>query len=130
MFVPRLMGSSIRFRQNREALLVAANSCFKWLICGSVLVRAFVDEPDVGRLVREIPSTSRGMLFRAESGIPYLRPFRRLFEFRGSRNVGETTSIVDNEDLKLLPNINVGVTIVAAAARKCARRSARGRSNG
>jgi HlyD family secretion protein len=33
---------------------------------------------------------------------------------RGSRNVGETTSIVDNSDLKLLPNINVGVTIVAA----------------
>jgi Membrane-fusion protein len=33
---------------------------------------------------------------------------------RGSRNVGETTSIVDNADLKLLPNINVGVTIVAA----------------
>ena len=32
----------------------------------------------------------------------------------GSRNVGETTSIVDNADLKLLPNINVGVTIVIA----------------
>jgi HlyD family secretion protein len=32
----------------------------------------------------------------------------------GSRNVGETASIVDNEDLKLLPNINVGVTIVSA----------------
>jgi HlyD family secretion protein len=35
-------------------------------------------------------------------------------KLRGSRNVGETTSIVDNKDLKLLPNINVGVTIVAA----------------
>jgi HlyD family secretion protein len=34
---------------------------------------------------------------------------------RGSRNVGETTCIVDNTDLKLLPNVNVGVTIVAAA---------------
>jgi HlyD family secretion protein len=28
--------------------------------------------------------------------------------------VGETTCIVDNHDLKLLPNINVGVTIVTA----------------
>jgi len=28
--------------------------------------------------------------------------------------VGETTCIVDNSDFKLLPNINVGVTIVAA----------------
>jgi hypothetical protein len=32
----------------------------------------------------------------------------------GSRNVGETTSVADNADLKLLPNINVGVTIVIA----------------
>ncbi|HXA06746.1 MAG TPA: hypothetical protein VNY30_17995, partial [Bryobacteraceae bacterium] len=35
-------------------------------------------------------------------------------KLRGSRNVGETTSIVDNKDLKLLPNTNVGVTIVTA----------------
>jgi HlyD family secretion protein len=35
-------------------------------------------------------------------------------KLRGSRNVGETTSIVDNKDLKLLPNINVGVSIVTA----------------
>ena len=28
--------------------------------------------------------------------------------------MGETTCIVDNQDLKLLPNINVGVTIVTA----------------
>jgi HlyD family secretion protein len=33
---------------------------------------------------------------------------------RGSRNVGETISIVDNKDMKLLPNVNVGVTIVTA----------------
>ena len=32
----------------------------------------------------------------------------------GTRNVGETTCVVDNQDLKLLPNINVGVTIVTA----------------
>jgi HlyD family secretion protein len=28
--------------------------------------------------------------------------------------VGETTCVVDNKDFKLLPNINVGVTIVTA----------------
>ena len=32
----------------------------------------------------------------------------------GTRNVGETTCVVDNQDLRLLPNINVGVTIVTA----------------
>ena len=35
-------------------------------------------------------------------------------KLRGARNVGETTSILDNKDLRLLPNVNVGVTIVAA----------------
>ncbi len=33
---------------------------------------------------------------------------------RGNRNVGETTCLIDNQDLRLLPNINLGVTIVAA----------------
>ena len=35
-------------------------------------------------------------------------------KLRGTRNVGETTCLVDNSDFKLLPNVNVGVTIVAA----------------
>jgi hypothetical protein len=35
----------------------------------------------------------------------------------GSRNVGESTCVVDNHDLRLLPNINVGVTIVVAEHR-------------
>ena len=43
----------------------------------------------------------------------------------GTRNVGETTCVVDNQDLKLLPNINVGVTIVTAEHHECADRAAR-----
>ena len=35
-------------------------------------------------------------------------------KLHGTRNVGETTCIVTNADYKLLPNINVGVTIVTA----------------
>jgi hypothetical protein len=35
-------------------------------------------------------------------------------KLHGTRNVGETTCIVSNQDFKLLPNINVGVTIVSA----------------
>jgi hypothetical protein len=35
-------------------------------------------------------------------------------KLHGTRNVGETTCIVSNQDYKLLPNINVGVTIVTA----------------
>jgi HlyD family secretion protein len=79
-----------------------------------VIVRAFVDEPDIGRLqigqkvevtwdavpgriwigtVNTVPSTVK----------PYL-----------SRNVGEATCLIENQDLRLLPNVNVGVTIVVA----------------
>jgi HlyD family secretion protein len=80
-----------------------------------VLVRAFVDEPDVGRLAPGDPieitwDAIPGRIWQARvTAIP------STVRLRGSRNVGETTCIVDNEDLKLLPNVNVGVTIVAAA---------------
>ena len=79
-----------------------------------VRLRVFVDEPDVARLAVGDPieitwDAIPGRLWRATvSTIP------STVKLRGSRNVGETTSIVDNRDLKLLPNINVGVTIVSA----------------
>jgi HlyD family secretion protein len=79
-----------------------------------VLVRAFVDEPDVGRLVPGDPieitwDAIPGRIWRTSvTAVP------STVKLRGSRNVGETTSIVDNKDLKLLPNINVGVSIIAA----------------
>jgi HlyD family secretion protein len=80
----------------------------------TVLVRAFVDEPDVGRLAPRMPieitwDAVPGRVWRsAVTSVP------STVKLRGSRNVGETTSIVDNKDLKLLPNINVGITIIAA----------------
>ncbi len=79
-----------------------------------VLVRAFVDEPDVGRLA---PGDPMEITWDAVPGHVWRSAVTALpstVKLRGSRNVGETTSIVDNKDLKLLPNINVGVTIVAA----------------
>jgi HlyD family secretion protein len=79
-----------------------------------VLVRAFVDEPDVGRL---IPGDMIEVTWDAIPGRVWRATVTAVpstVKLRGSRNVGETTSIVDNRDLKLLPNINVGVTIVAA----------------
>ena len=80
----------------------------------TVRLRAFVDEPDVARLSIGKPieitwDAVPGRVWRTTvTAIP------STVVPRGSRNVGETTSIIDNRDLKLLPNINVGVTIVAA----------------
>jgi HlyD family secretion protein len=79
-----------------------------------VLVRAFVDEPDVGRLSKGDPVevTWDGLPGRVwSSAIGNIPSTVRL---RGTRTVGETTCIVENPDYRLLPNINVGITIVTA----------------
>ncbi|MGO9123435.1 MAG: efflux RND transporter periplasmic adaptor subunit [Terriglobales bacterium] len=79
-----------------------------------VRVRAFVDEPDVGRLVGADPievtwDALPGRIWHSTVGMT-----PALIKLHGTRNVGETTCVVDNPDLKLLPNVNVGVTIITA----------------
>ena len=80
----------------------------------TVLVRAFVDEPDVGRLQsgQKVEITWDALLGRTWTGTVSTVP--ATVKLRGSRNIGETTCVVDNKDLRLLPNVNVGVTIVVA----------------
>ena len=79
-----------------------------------VLVRAYVDEPDVARLAprEKIEVTWDAMPGRIWTGTVTAVPAS--VKLHGTRNVGETTCIVANQDFKLLPNINVGVTIVTA----------------
>jgi HlyD family secretion protein len=80
----------------------------------TVLVRAFVDEPDVARLAPGNPiqitwDAVPGRIWQASvNAIP------STVKVHSSRNVGEITSVVENKDLKLLPNVNVGVTITTA----------------
>lgn len=79
-----------------------------------ILVRAYVDEPDIAKLspgekIEVTWDAMPGRTWTGEvSGIP------ASVKLHGARNVGETTCIVPNQDLKLLPNINVGVTVVTA----------------
>ncbi len=82
-----------------------------------VRVRAFVDEPDVGRLAPgdRIDVTWDAMPERAWQGTVSVIP--AVIKLHGTRNVGETTCVVDNRDFKLLPNVNVGVTIITAEHR-------------
>jgi HlyD family secretion protein len=79
-----------------------------------VQVRAYVDEPDVARLApgERIEVTWDAMPGRIWTGTVTAIPAS--VKLHGTRNVGETTCIVPNQDFKLLPNINVGVTIVTA----------------
>jgi HlyD family secretion protein len=79
-----------------------------------VLVRAFVDEPDIGRLQpgQKVEVTWDAVPGRVWTGTVNTVP--STVKLRVSRNVGETTCILDNHDFRLLPNVNVGVTIVVA----------------
>ena len=79
-----------------------------------VLVRAYVDEPDIGRLQtgQKVEVTWDAVPGRIWNGVVSTVP--STVKVHLSRNVGETTCTVDNHDLRLLPNVNVGVTIIAA----------------
>jgi HlyD family secretion protein len=79
-----------------------------------VVVRAFVDEPDIGRLApgNKVEITWDAIPGRTWQGTVNSVP--STVKLRGSRNIGETMCSVENQDLKLLPNVNVGVTIIVA----------------
>lgn len=78
----------------------------------NVLVRAFVDEPDIGRLARaqRVEVTWDAMPGRTWEGTVAGIP--TTVTMRQTRTVGEITANVNNQDLKLLPNINVSVTVI------------------
>ena len=79
-----------------------------------VQVRAFIDEPDIGKLAKDekvdvtwdaIPGrTWQGTLTRIPTAVTTV----------GTRAVGEITCEIPNPDHKLLPNVNVNVNIVTA----------------
>jgi HlyD family secretion protein len=79
-----------------------------------MLVRTFVDEPDIGRLAtgQKIEVTWDALPGRIWNGAVSTVP--STVKLRGSRNVGEVTCAVDNRDLRLLPNVNVGITVITA----------------
>jgi HlyD family secretion protein len=79
-----------------------------------VLVRAFVDEPDIGRLQvgQKVEITWDALPGRIWTGKVNTIPAS--VKPHLNRNVGETTCLIDNQDLRLLPNVNVGVTIIVA----------------
>jgi HlyD family secretion protein len=79
-----------------------------------VQVVGYVDEPEIGRLASGLKVTVtwdalpgrvwQGSITRIPTTVTQL----------GTRNVGDITCTVDNNDLKLLPNVNVNVTITTA----------------
>ncbi len=79
-----------------------------------IRVRAFVDEPEIGRLQKGQPievgwDALPGRLWNCTIESLPTNVVQRL-----TRMVGEVTCIVDNADLKLLPNTNVSVSVIQA----------------
>jgi len=79
-----------------------------------VLVRALVDEPDIARLVsgQKMDVTWDAVPDRTWIGAVASLP--STVKLSGARHVGEVTCTLDNRDLKLLPNVSVGVNIIVA----------------
>jgi HlyD family secretion protein len=79
-----------------------------------VRLRAFVDEPDIGRLQigQPVEITWDALPGRSWKGTVEYLPTNVVLH--GTRMVGEVTCILDNSDLKLLPNTNVAVSIIQA----------------
>ena len=80
----------------------------------NVMVRAFVDEPDIGKLhIGEAVEVT----WDAVPGRVWLGKLTSIpttVTQRGTRNIGEATASVDNTDLRLLPNVNVTARVVTA----------------
>lgn len=95
------------FVQAGDLLLQEAN-------LSHLIVRAYVDEPDIGRLIKgqKTEITWDAMPGRTWTGTVATLP--ATVKLRGTRNVGEATIALDNEDYKLLPNVNVSVSIIIA----------------
>jgi len=79
-----------------------------------VRVRAFVDEPEIGKLEKGklVEVTWDALPGRVWQGTVESLPTTVVQ--RGTRMVGEITCVVENSDLKLLPNTNISVSVVIA----------------
>jgi len=79
-----------------------------------VRVRAFVDEPEIGRLQpgQLVEVTWDALPGRVWKGT--LETLPTTVVQHGTRMVGEVTCIIANDDLRLLPNTNVSVAVVTA----------------
>ena len=74
-------------------------------------VRAFVDEPEIGKLAQNQRATITWDAVPGRSWEGVITRVPTTVVQRGTRNVGEVVAAVDNQDLKLLPNVNVNVLV-------------------
>lgn len=74
-------------------------------------VRAFVDEPEIGRLQQGLRVTIDWDALPGRTWEGTLTRVPTTVATRGTRTVGEITCHIENPDRKLLPNVNVNVVV-------------------
>ncbi len=80
----------------------------------SVQLRAFVDEPEIGRLAKGQKVTVTWDALPGRSWEGTLTRVPTTVTLRGTRTVGELTCEVANPEMKLLPNVHVSVLVLTA----------------
>ncbi len=80
----------------------------------TVQLRAFVDEPEIGRLAKGQKVTVTWDALPGRSWEGTLTRVPTTVTLRGTRTVGELTCEVANPEMKLLPNVNVSVLVMTA----------------
>lgn len=76
-----------------------------------VRVRAFVDEPDLGKLAPNLPVEITWDGLPEHTWIGKTENVPKQVTMQGPRSVGQVLCSVQNSDLKLIPNLNVDVRI-------------------
>src|SRR5262249_5261035 len=79
-----------------------------------VQVRAFVDEHEIGRLAQGQKVEIKWDAIPGRVWIGAVSHIPTVVTMVGTRTVGELTCEIQNADRKLLPNVNVNVSIVTA----------------
>jgi HlyD family secretion protein len=82
-----------------------------------VQVRAFVDEPELGKLASGQPVTVTWDALPGKTWHGDITQMPYTVTTYGTRNVGQVLCGVDNDDARLLPNINVTVTVSIASKK-------------
>jgi HlyD family secretion protein len=96
--------------QQGELLLELAN-------LRRVQVRAFVDEPELGKLADGQPVSITWDALPGKSWHGEITQMPYTVTTYGTRNVGQVLCGIDNEDARLLPNTNVTVTVSLASKK-------------
>lgn len=107
-------GTIYQVRVKPESFVNIGDLLLQMANLNEMQVRAFVDEPDIGKLAKEekVQITWDAMPGRTWDGT--LTRIPTAVTTLGTRAVGEITCTIPNSDHRLLPNVNVNVNIITA----------------